>query len=327
VAVDPSTIEAVLDWERPKSVTEIRSFLGLAGYYRRFINGFSRIALPLTRLTRKGVPFAWTLGCDVSFQELKDKLTTTPVLILNMETLLVWCYLHMADALSRKTTGVASMMIAEYDLIEEFRDLRISVTPFETSYFMTTVEVRNSLMEKVKAAQVLDEGIQMMKEQDFVFTDASHVKYYKDRLIVPKGPMVKIEHQKPSGLLQPLDIPEWKWMSISMEFVVGLPRSQAGFDSIWVVVDRLTKSAHFIPVKTTFSTEQLAKLYVREIVKLHGIPESIVSDRDPKYISDDSHIVQYDDIEVKKDLKFVVGPSKVLARDEKQLRNRVIPMI
>ncbi|XP_061348860.1 uncharacterized protein LOC133294223, partial [Gastrolobium bilobum] len=64
VAVDPSKIEAVLDWERPKSVTEIRSFLGLAGYYRRFINGFSRIALPLTRLTRKGVPFAWTLGCD-----------------------------------------------------------------------------------------------------------------------------------------------------------------------------------------------------------------------------------------------------------------------
>ncbi|XP_061344646.1 uncharacterized protein LOC133290567, partial [Gastrolobium bilobum] len=99
--------------------------------------------------------------------------------------------LSLADALSRKTTGVASMMIAEYDLIEEFRDLRISVTPFETSYFMTTVEVRNSLMEKVKAAQVLDEGIQMMKEQDFVFTDASHVKYYKDRLIVPKGPMVE----------------------------------------------------------------------------------------------------------------------------------------
>ncbi|XP_061366047.1 uncharacterized mitochondrial protein AtMg00860-like, partial [Gastrolobium bilobum] len=82
VVVDPSKIEVVLDWERPKSVTEIRSFLGLAGYYRRFINGFSRIALPLTRLTRRGVPFAWTLGCDVSFQELKDKLTTAPVLIL-----------------------------------------------------------------------------------------------------------------------------------------------------------------------------------------------------------------------------------------------------
>ncbi|XP_061345235.1 uncharacterized protein LOC133291071 [Gastrolobium bilobum] len=238
-------------------------------------------------------------------------------------------FVKKKDGTMRKTTGVASMMITEYDLIEEFRDLRISVTPFETSYFMTTVEVRNSLMEKVKAAQVLDERIQMMKEKDFVFTDASHVKYYKDRLIVPKGPMVeevlteghmgkytihpgatkmhqdlkqnfwwsgmkkdiaqfvnkclicqkvKIEHQKPSGLLQPLDIPEWKWMSISMDFVVGLPRSQAGFDSIWVVVDRLTKSAHFIPVKTTFSTEQLAKLYVREIVKLHGIPKSIVSD-------------------------------------------------
>ena len=82
ISVDPSKVEAVMQWERPKTITEIRSFLGLAGYYRRFIEGFSRIAAPLTRLTRKGQPFVWTSKCEESFQELKHRLTTSPVLII-----------------------------------------------------------------------------------------------------------------------------------------------------------------------------------------------------------------------------------------------------
>ena len=90
---------------------------------------------------------------------------------------------------------------------------------------------------------------------------------------------VKAEHQKPSGKLQPLPIPEWKWERITMDFVVGLPRSRDGYDSIWVIVDRLTKSAHFLPVKATYSVAKLAKLYVKHIVCLHGVPVSIISDR------------------------------------------------
>ncbi len=96
---------------------------------------------------------------------------------------------------------------------------------------------------------------------------------------------VKAEHQRPGGELQPLDIPEWKWDQITMDFVVGLPRTTKGHDAIWVVVDRLTKSAHFISIKTTFSLEQLAALYVQEIVRLHGVPKSIVSDRDARFTS------------------------------------------
>jgi len=80
--VDPSKVEAVLNWERPKSVTEIRSFVGLAGFYRRFIEGFSRIAAPLTQLTRKDQPFAWTDKCEESFLKLKQKLTSAPVLVI-----------------------------------------------------------------------------------------------------------------------------------------------------------------------------------------------------------------------------------------------------
>jgi hypothetical protein len=96
---------------------------------------------------------------------------------------------------------------------------------------------------------------------------------------------VKVEHQKPSGPLQPLEIPEWKWESIAMDFVVGLPRTPAGYDSIWVIIDRLTKSAHFLPVRSNYTVERYAKVYIQEIVRLHGAPLSIVSDRDPKFTS------------------------------------------
>jgi hypothetical protein len=96
---------------------------------------------------------------------------------------------------------------------------------------------------------------------------------------------VKAEHQRPAGLLKPLDVPEWKWEGISMDFIVGLPRSPKGHDSIWVIVDRLTKVAHFIPVKTVYRAEQLADLYVDHILRLHGAPTSIISDRGPQWVS------------------------------------------
>ena len=85
--------------------------------------------------------------------------------------------------------------------------------------------------------------------------------------------------------MQPLPIPVWKWDEIGMDFVVGLNRTQKGHDSIWVIVDRLTKAAHFIPVRTNYGGEKLAKLYVENIVKLHGVPSRIVSDRGTQFTS------------------------------------------
>jgi transposase InsO family protein len=96
---------------------------------------------------------------------------------------------------------------------------------------------------------------------------------------------VKAEHQRPAGLLQPMQIPEWKWEEVGMDFIVGLPRTQRGFDSIWVIVDRLTKVAHFIPVRTTYSSAKLAELYLERIVSLHGVPKKIVSDRGTQFTS------------------------------------------
>ncbi|EOY19023.1 Uncharacterized protein TCM_043642 [Theobroma cacao] len=96
---------------------------------------------------------------------------------------------------------------------------------------------------------------------------------------------VKAKHQKPARLLQPLLVPEWKWEHIAIDFVMGLPRTSRGYDSIWIIVDRLTKSTHFFLVKTTYGAAQYARIYVDEIMRLHGIPISIVSSRGAQFTS------------------------------------------
>ena len=96
---------------------------------------------------------------------------------------------------------------------------------------------------------------------------------------------VKVEYQKPSGLLQQPDILEWKLERITMDFITKLPKTTGGLDTIWVIVDRLTESAHFLPIKETDKMEKLTRTYIREIVRLHGVPLSIISDRDSRFTS------------------------------------------
>jgi hypothetical protein len=96
---------------------------------------------------------------------------------------------------------------------------------------------------------------------------------------------IKASHLKLAGALQPLSIPSWKWDDIGMDFIVGLPNTSRHHDSIWVIVDRLTKVAHFLPVHTTDKTHKYAELYIDRIVCLHGLPQTIVSDRGAKFIA------------------------------------------
>jgi hypothetical protein len=96
---------------------------------------------------------------------------------------------------------------------------------------------------------------------------------------------VKGEHQRPAGLLHPLMIPEWKWEEIGMDFIIGLPHTPIGYDFIWVIVDRLTKVSHFIPMRTNYRGAKLAELYMTRIVCLHGVPKKIVSDRGSQFTS------------------------------------------
>jgi hypothetical protein len=96
---------------------------------------------------------------------------------------------------------------------------------------------------------------------------------------------IKANHLRPTGILQPLSIPEWKWENICMDFIVGLPRTSCGYNSIWVVEDRLSKSAHFIPIAMTYRVGQYAELYISHIVSYHGISKVIISDRGSIFIA------------------------------------------
>jgi ribonuclease HI len=431
IAVDPEKVEAVSNWQRPTNVSEIRSFLGLAGYYRRFIEGFSKIARPMTELLKKEKKFAWTEACEKSFQELKQRLTTAPVLTLPnihrdfviycdasrqglgcvlmqggkvvaytsrqlrtheqnypthdlefaavVHALKVWrhylignkCEIYtdhkslkyiftqpdlnlrqrrwlelvkdynleihyhpgkanvVADALSRKSYGPR-----DDHLREEMARLNVHIVPRGSNHVLN---IQSTLEDRIRRAQSSDQELVKIRRQTGenkapgFRVDDKGTLWYENRICVPRNGdfrqiimdeahnsacsihpgstkmymdirqrywwygmkadiarfvahcdtcrRIKAEHQKPAGLLQPLPIPVWKWDEVGMDFVVGLPRIQKGHDSIWVVVDRLTKSAHFIPVRTNYGGEKLAKLYIENIVRLHGVPSRIVSDR------------------------------------------------
>ena len=96
---------------------------------------------------------------------------------------------------------------------------------------------------------------------------------------------VKAEHQHPADLLQPLPVPEWKWETISLDFITGFPKNHKHNDSIMVVINKLSKSAHFIPVKSTFKAINIAEIFMKESFRLHGIPKMVISDRDVKFTS------------------------------------------
>ncbi|KAH9685255.1 Endonuclease [Citrus sinensis] len=446
IYVDPQKIEAVVKWERPTNVTEVRSFLGFAGYYRRFVEGFSKIAIPMTRLTRKNAKFQWDDDCEKSFQELKTCLTSAPVLTLpsgnegfmvysdasrqglgcvlmqhgkvvayasrqlkkheqNYPThdlelaavvfaLKIWRhYLYgatcqiftdhkslkylftqkelnlrqrrwielikdydctidyhpgkanvVADALSRKSSSsIAHLRVKYVPLLIELRSLEVELNTDNRGALIANFRVRPTLIDKVHHMQAQDPQLMKLKEDvqkslrtDFMVREDG-VVFMGNRLCVPdikdlkkeimeeahcsayamhpgstkmyrtlrdhywwQGmkreiaefvsrclvcQQIKAEHQRPAGCSQPLPIPEWKWEHITMDFVAGLPHTQKGHDGVWVVVDRLTKSAHFLHFKTTYSMDKLGSIYVAEIVRLHGVPVSIVSDRDSRFTS------------------------------------------
>ncbi|XP_058088878.1 uncharacterized protein LOC131235633 [Magnolia sinica] len=194
-------------------------------------------------------------------------------------------------------------------MVEFVRDFDMKLTVEEPYEFIAHIQAQLMIDSKIIETQAGDELLKKMREgakndgksEWRVGTDGG--LRYRGRLCVPnlQGLQeevlnaahnfklaihpVKAEHRRPPGLLQPMLIAEWKWDFISMDFIAGLPKTRKGYDSIWVIVDRLTKSAHFLPIKTSSSADDLAKLYSKEIVRLHGVPLEIVSDRDTRFTS------------------------------------------
>ncbi|XP_059315382.1 uncharacterized protein LOC132065988 [Lycium ferocissimum] len=144
--------------------------------------------------------------------------------------------------------------------MELLKDYDITIL-YHPGRVLAYVEARSSFLEHIKAKQ------------------------FKDAKLCNMHDKVKYEYQKPGDTRQRMTIPEWKWERIAMDFVVGLLKTLGNFDSIWVIVDRLTKSAYFIPVKITYVAEKLAKVYISEMLRLHGVPISMVSDRGTTFTS------------------------------------------
>jgi len=226
----------------------------------------------------------------------------------------------VADALSRKTLHMSAMMVKEFELLEQFRDLRLVCERTPQSVKLGMLKIDNEFLKSIKEAQkedvkfvdvliasnqtedndfkVNDQGVLRFRgricildndEMKKMILEESHrsslsihlgaTKMYHDLkklfwwsglkrdvtqfvyscLICQKS---KVEHQKPAGLMTPLDVPLWKWDSISMDFVTNLPNTPKGNDAIWVVFDRLTKSVHFIPINITFPVSQLTEIYI-----------------------------------------------------------------
>ncbi|GJZ25170.1 putative reverse transcriptase domain-containing protein [Tanacetum coccineum] len=137
---------------------------------------------------------------------------------------------------------------------------------------------------------------------------------------------------RPSGLLQQPEIPVWKWEGVAMDFVTKLPRTSSGLDTIWVIMYRLTKSTHFLPMREDYKMERLARLYLNEIVARHGVPISIISDRDSrsnlkKCLADPTLKVPLDEIRVDAKLNFVEEPVENLEREFKKLKRSRIAII
>ncbi|KAA3488351.1 integrase [Gossypium australe] len=213
--------------------------------------------------------------------------------------------------------NVTSLLITKKDLnlrwLELLKDyeLVIDYHPGKANMILAELKAKPIFLQQICKAQKCDTKLQTKRIQCESISDSDYqigsddCLMFRDRICEPKNPkliqkiytkhivvvylftqgQVKAEHQVPSGLLQPVMIPESKWDRVTMDFVSGLPMSLKKKDVIWVVVDRLTKSAHFIPVRTDYSLDKLAELYISEIVRLHGVPVSIILDRDLRFTS------------------------------------------
>ncbi|KAL4302318.1 hypothetical protein GQ457_10G018500 [Hibiscus cannabinus] len=415
LAVDPAKIEAIKTWPVPKSMKDVWSFLGMAGYYRRFIRGFASIAAPISDLLRKGQPFEWNPTTQVAMEHLQDCLCSAPVLALpqfdkdfhfetdasgiNIGAILtqegkslayfsqklcprmqnsstysqeMYAIMQAVDKWRQYLVGRKFNIITDQRSLRELNQQTIQ-TPEQQRWLSKLVgydfdikyrpgkhntvadalshEMEANLMalsrpvlgiiEAIRAATKTDVEIQQLRAS---IQEGSTPYEVKDELVLFKGRVLvhrettlrtlllrhfhasvmgghagitrtfhrlaagfywvgmrsdvrqfvascqvcqrmKSESLAPAGLLQPLLTPNQVFEDISMDFIVGLPKSN-GKEAIFVVVDRLTKYGHFFALPRHFDAAYMARVFLQGVVKLHGIPCTIVSDRDRIFLSD-----------------------------------------
>ncbi|GJV13421.1 putative reverse transcriptase domain-containing protein [Tanacetum coccineum] len=266
----------------------------LAGYYRRFIKGFSKIAKPMTKLTQKKVKFEWGDKQEIVFQLLKQNLCSAPILALpeGSEDFIVYC-----DA-SIKGLGVV-LMQREKVIAYSSRQLKIHEKNYTTHDLelgaRRWLELHSDYDCEIRyhpgKANVVADALSRKEREPPLRTEAQKPKNIKNEDVRGVGyhvmkrlywwpnmkaniatyvskcltcAKVKAKHQRPSGLLVQPDTPQWKWDNITMDFVIKLPKSSQGYDTIWVIVDRLTKSAIFVPMRETNPLDKLARISLQK---------------------------------------------------------------
>ncbi|TYK17673.1 pol protein [Cucumis melo var. makuwa] len=223
----------------------------------------------------------------------------------------------LADALSRKVSHSAALIIEQAPLLRDFERAEIAVYVREVTSQLAQLSLQPTLRQRIIVAQLNDPYLvekhrlsEVGHDEEFSISSDDGLMFER-RLCVPADSAVKTEHltkahsspssmhhgstkmyqnmrrvkapkEKSAGLLQPLSVPKWKWESVSMDFIIGLLRTLKGYTIIWVVVDKLMKSGHFVLGKSTYITNKWGQLYMTKIVRLHGVPVSIVSNRDAR---------------------------------------------
>ncbi|XP_062094224.1 uncharacterized protein LOC133800283 [Humulus lupulus] len=362
VKADPSKISAMVDWPIPKNVKQLRGFLGLTGYYRKFVAHYAAIAAPLIELLKKD-NFKWSTEAAVAFDNLKQAMIATPVLrlpdfskefvvetdasnvsiggVLMQEGHPVAYYNKKlgprfagASVYSREIAGkqnlVADALSRQHGVVFSTLRMAISSGGFE---FLEALHQENITCPDLRQLHIqygkgeLDTDLYSVREgllyfrQRFFISEHSNLKsqLLKEFHASPIGghagvertflrlgakffwkgmhkdvrkfvqacltcQTVKYSPTAPYGLLQPLAIPERVWEDLAMDFIVGLPNSH-GVTNILVVIDRLTKYAHFGALPNHYSATKVAELFSNMVIRLHGLPRTIVSDRDPIFTS------------------------------------------
>ena len=431
IAVDPRKIITIKDWPAPTTVPEVRSFLGLASYYRKFVQGFSAIATPLTALLHKDKEFQWNTPEQEAFEMLKEKLTTAPVLLLPDPTkpftvttdasdfaigavltqdhghgeqpvayesrklspaelnypvhekellaivhaIRLWrMYLEgqrftvvtdhasleyiktqanlsrrqarwletlqandftvryrpgktnvVADALSRQPQLAAITILATRLADDQAFEEGYATDNYFAPILETLIDPASATEKQHARArnfELKDNRIYLKKDQRLIIPQSqplrSHILREHHDIDIAGHPGIdktldaimrhyywpkmgkdvrkyvltcdlcqrnKSSNQQPAGLLQPLPTPTKRWEEVTMDFIVQLPLTRNGHDAIVVFVDRLTKRSHFVPMHTSATAPEVAKIFFCEIFKHHGLPKAIISDRDAKFTS------------------------------------------
>ncbi|GJP55952.1 hypothetical protein CLOM_g14963 [Closterium sp. NIES-68] len=320
VKTDPKKIATIQDWKPSAHLRELQSFLGSVNYVRRLIPNMAGVTSPLTDLLKKGKFYELGGEQQAAFDQLKLFLTTPMVLriadpyrpfdLITDTSDLAVCVVLLQDfgeglqpiAYESRKLNPTERNYPVHDkellaIVHAFKVWRCYLTVVDG-----TVRTDHKSLQFIRAQPTLNP--QQIRWLDYLESNIHYIVTYKrgasniaDALIRPSVhtaayvtscatcQRMKSSRLRPARLLQPLEPPSRPWQKVTMDFVTGMPAGPRGNDAFLVVVDRLTKMAHFVACKTTITAEQTAKLFLMNIVRLHGIPSAIISDRDPQFTS------------------------------------------